>query len=96
MIFKLLLSLEKISYGTLGVKEFEVGIWKAKAGNLRRLRGDFNFLNSGCQKMALVSQCFFTITYAILISELIFEKRCKNHLQDFVFGYKKTYALFFH
>jgi len=43
MIFKLLLSLEKISYGTLGVKEFEVGIWKAKAGNLRRLRGDFNF-----------------------------------------------------
>jgi hypothetical protein len=36
MIFKLLLSLEKISYGTLGVKEFEGGIWKAKAGNLRR------------------------------------------------------------
>jgi hypothetical protein len=47
MIFKLLLSLEKISYGTLGVKEFEVGIWQTKAGNLRRLRGDFNFLKSG-------------------------------------------------
>lgn len=43
MIFKLLLSLEKLSYGTLSVKDFEVLIWNAKIGNLRRLQGNFNF-----------------------------------------------------
>jgi hypothetical protein len=65
MIFKLLLSLGKLSYGTLSVKDFEVLIWNAKIGKLRRLQGNFNF-------------------------------GAKIILQDFVFGYNKKYALFFH
>jgi len=44
MIFKLLLSLEKISYGTPSVKEFEVVIMNAKIENMRMTQVNYNFL----------------------------------------------------
>ncbi len=43
MIFKLLVSLEKLSYGTPSVKEFEVGMQNAKAAFLAMLRLEVNF-----------------------------------------------------
>jgi hypothetical protein len=72
MIFKLLLSLEKLSYGTPGVKKFEVDLRQPAA--------------------AETYQCF-GLRNLFLKSNMVF---FRNHLQDFLFGYKKAYALFFH
>ena len=61
MIFKLLVSLEKLSYGSPSVKGFELYKKRVEIG-------------------------FGTISSRVV----------KNHLQDFPFGYKKSYALFFY